>query len=381
MLRQDAPAEATPGLAERHLERPARLLVVDDEPIVRETLRDLLEADGFEVLTAASGEEAFRILDDADLILLDGMLPGRDGWVICREIKQINPLLPILMVTARTSPEDVVRTFESGADDYIAKPFNTTELLARIRTRLRAHSTELALQEANRRFRQLAEQNYALYERARQDADERAALLHELDHRVRNNLSVILGLVTMERTRLADRSPDEALASLENRLRAFVLVHEAFRAENYRGIPLRPLLERIAQRLRGRYDPDERIRLQIQCGSVHLSERQGFALALVANELISNALRHAFPNGGGLVRVSCVHAGAGLRLDVADDGIGRNAGQPSALGSGESIVDALTHGELEGKLEIVDARPGTRVTIQFPLRPQLTDQQPESALQ
>src|SRR5512135_3491747 len=187
--------------------------------------QDLLEAHGFDVVAVARGEEGFRFLDEVDLVLLDAMLPGRDGWSICREIKSgSDPLFPVIMVTARTSPDDVVRTFEAGADDYVAKPFHVKELT---------------------------------------DAEERAALLRQIDHRVRNNLSVIMGLLGMERNRKPPRPADEALASLENRLRSFLLVYESLRRQNYSGIPLNEIAGKMAQRLRNSMDPDQRIALDV----------------------------------------------------------------------------------------------------------------------
>ena len=125
---------------------------------------------------------------------------------LAAEIKDVHdPLLPIIMVTARTSPDDVVRTFAAGADDYVAKPFHVAELTARIESRLRVHRAEVAIKRANQQLRELADQNYQLYEQARRDAEERSLLLRELDHRVRNNLSVILGLLSMERNRRPPR--------------------------------------------------------------------------------------------------------------------------------------------------------------------------------
>lgn len=235
-------------------DEPATILVVDDELYARQLLTDLLEAQGFRVVSVARGEEALSWVGTVDLVLLDAMLPGRDGWAICRELKErYDPLLPVIMVTARTTPEDVVRTFEAGADDYVAKPFHAAELTARIVSRLRVHRAERELQRMNRRLAELANQNYQLYERARADADERALLLRELDHRVRNNLSVIMGLVSMERNRRPPRPAPEALASLESRLRSFLTVHEALRRQNYRSVPVREIAERLAQRLRTRW--------------------------------------------------------------------------------------------------------------------------------
>jgi two-component sensor histidine kinase len=349
--------------------RTARILVVDDEPLACQMFTDVLESRGFQVMTAARGEEAFPRLPDADLVLLDAMLPGRDGWSICEEIKQKHdPLLPVIMVTARTAPEDVVRTFKAGADDYVAKPFHVAELIARIESRLRVHRAERALQEANRRLAEMAHQNYELYEQARRDAEERTHLLRELDHRVRNNLSVIMGLVSMERNRVPPRPPQEALASLESRLRSFLLVHEALRQQGYQGVPVREVVERIAQRLRNARPEGGHIHLEVLGDAGLLDERQGFAIALVLNELITNALRHGFPEGrAGTLTLRLGRTAGEVLLAVADDGVGvPRDGDDRVLGSGRSIVEALVRRELSGRVEYPVQEQGTEVVVYFP---------------
>ncbi len=357
--------------AAEHDVRPATILVVDDEPMARETLTDLLEAHGYEVLSAADAEEAFGLLHQADLILLDAMLPGTDGWTICREIKErIDPLLPIIMVTARTAPEDVVRTFDAGADDYIPKPFQVAELRARIDSRLRAHRAEQALQEANQQASRLAEQNYKLYEQARADAEDRANLLRELDHRVRNNLSIIMGLVTLERTRTSTRPADEALLSLENRLRAFLMAYEAFRRSNYRGVPMKEIADRVVQRLKNSLCPESPITLSTSGDDDLVPERYGFALALAVNELASSALRNGFPDGrGGQLALSVVVESDSIELVMADDGLGgdrRGEDDPHEPAGDRSILRALVETELGGRISFDPTTQGTRVRISCP---------------
>ncbi|WP_460774848.1 MtrAB system response regulator MtrA [Microbacterium sp. GXF7504] len=120
----------------------ARILVVDDDTALAEMIGIVLEAEGFEAVFCADGDaalEAFRT-SRPDLILLDLMLPGMDGIEICTRIRAESGV-PIIMLTARTDTADVVRGLESGADDYIVKPFNPKELVARIRTRLRPASS------------------------------------------------------------------------------------------------------------------------------------------------------------------------------------------------------------------------------------------------
>jgi len=350
--------------------RASRILVVDDEPLARQMFADLLEAQGFDVVTVARGEEAFGFIGEVDLVLLDAMLPGRDGWSICREIKeQHDPMLPIIMVTARTAPDDVVRTFAAGADDYVAKPFHVAELTARIESRLRVHKAELALKRANQELLSLVDQNYQLYEKARADAEERALLLKELDHRVRNNLAVITGLLSMERNRRPPRPAAEALASLEQRLRSFLLVHEALRRQNYKGVPAREIAEKLTQRLRNAWDPERRVEVQMDGDVGSLSERRGFALALALNELVTNAFRHGFPeHRHGTLAIRFSRTDERVRLEVADNGIGIASTQMpnKVIGSGRSIVDALVKDELEGTVDFASDEHGTTVTVTFP---------------
>ncbi len=117
---------------------PRTILVVDDEPTLRETLAENLEAEGFGVVTAADGRDALRQFRDThpDLILLDLMLPELSGIEVCRIIRGESGV-PILMLTAKDSEVDKVVGLELGADDYVTKPFSFRELLARIRALLR----------------------------------------------------------------------------------------------------------------------------------------------------------------------------------------------------------------------------------------------------
>ena len=345
------------------------ILVVDDEPLARQMFTDLLEAQGFRVISVARGEEAFSFLNEVELVLLDAMLPGRDGWEICREIKsRHDSLLPVIMVTARTAPEDVVRTFSVGADDYVAKPFHVAELTARIESRLRVHRAELALKGVVAQLRDLADQNYELYERARADAEERALLLRELDHRVRNNLSVIMGLLSMERNRKPPRPPGEALVSLESRLRSFLLVHDALRRQNYRGVPAREISERLVQRLRNAWDPEHHVEIVHNGDLGSLNERQGFALALILNELITNGFRHGFPDGRtGTLTICMAQVDSNFSVEVADNGVGSGAtARAGVVGSGRSIVEALVRDELGGTVSTASSPEGTSVHLSFP---------------
>ena len=116
----------------------AKILLIEDDPMIAEPLLFGLESEGFHVLHAATGPDGLRLAHEEapDLILLDVMLPGIDGFQALRKIRE-NSSTPILMLTAREQEMDRVMGLESGADDYIVKPFSFRELLARVRTNLR----------------------------------------------------------------------------------------------------------------------------------------------------------------------------------------------------------------------------------------------------
>jgi DNA-binding response OmpR family regulator len=120
---------------------PARILVVDDERNIRRTLRMVLEGPGHEVTEATTAEEALAMLDqdDLDLVILDVRLPEVDGFEVCRQLRARRDFTPVLMLTARSQPDDVVYGLKVGADDYVAKPFDLAELLARVEVLLRRH--------------------------------------------------------------------------------------------------------------------------------------------------------------------------------------------------------------------------------------------------
>lgn len=122
-----------------------KILVVDDDPAINEMLTIVLEAEGFDTSSVQDGAEAVDAFHayDPDLVLLDLMLPGVNGIDICREIRRTSAV-PIVMLTAKTDTVDVVLGLESGADDYITKPFKPKELIARIRARLRRADDEPA---------------------------------------------------------------------------------------------------------------------------------------------------------------------------------------------------------------------------------------------
>jgi DNA-binding response OmpR family regulator len=120
-------------------QKPTRIVVVEDEPAIRRGVVDVLRSSGYEAVEAADGvkglAEASR--SNVDLVLLDLMLPKKDGLEVLRELRQVRPTVPVIILTARGTEDDRVRGLKMGADDYVVKPFSARELLARVEAVLR----------------------------------------------------------------------------------------------------------------------------------------------------------------------------------------------------------------------------------------------------
>lgn len=117
--------------------KPYKILVADDDDSIRDSLETVFELEGYEVALAADGRQAMQLFDGAiDLLILDWMMPLMDGIQVCQEVRRVSQV-PILMLTARGDLDDKITGLDTGADDYLPKPFKTKELLARVRAQLR----------------------------------------------------------------------------------------------------------------------------------------------------------------------------------------------------------------------------------------------------
>lgn len=119
----------------------AKILLVDDDPDIRELMRLYIAAEGLEVIEAGNGKEAIEMLKNGsvNLVVLDIMMPYMDGWELCREIRRRHPDLPLLMVTAKGESADKVKGFHLGTDDYVVKPFDPVELTMRVKALLKRY--------------------------------------------------------------------------------------------------------------------------------------------------------------------------------------------------------------------------------------------------
>ena len=159
---------------------PPRILVADDNPMNVEILQMRLAAQGYEILTAGDGEQALTLAREAnpDLVLLDVMMPGLDGLEVCRRLKGDTalPFMPVILVTAKADPQDVVAGLEAGGDEYLTKPVDHAALVARVKSMLRVKALHDTAQEQAARLEtqaaQLADWNQSLEARVQEQVDQ-----------------------------------------------------------------------------------------------------------------------------------------------------------------------------------------------------------------
>lgn len=304
-MQQEVPQPTPPS--DRTTGKPL-ILLVDDEPDNLQVLGNILNQDAYEIAIATNGNQALAFAEgeQPDLILLDIMMPGLDGFEVCRQLKAAprTAAIPIIFLTARAEPADIVQGITLGAVDYVTKPFNGAELLARVRTHL-----ELC------RARQAVERI----------SQERKELLHVLCHDLANPLNAIVGFLD-----LAD-DPQTILEvkgllrqAAANGLALIAMVRQMRAMEDgklsLQAVNLSAAVRESAAMLKNLFSAKNiQLDLRLEPGLMVRAEKTSLVNS-VLNNLLTNAVK--FSNRGGQVRLAARAEHGRLFLAIRDDGIG-----------------------------------------------------------
>ncbi|MCC0178770.1 response regulator [Waterburya agarophytonicola K14] len=336
------------------------ILIVDDNPTNLSVIVDFLESSGLTVLVSQDGESSLKRAKYAKpgIILLDVLMPGIDGYETCSQLKSDPETqdIPVIFMTALSSTEDKLKGFEMGAVDYVTKPIQPAEVLARIKLHLKLRymtqtlsrqnevltaeierrkriqsrldkinsklkqevqeriAAQKALKDLNLELEQrvkrrtvlLAKSNHKLQreivERRQAETQlkksliEKEVLLKEIYHRVKNNLLVISSLIEIQSSCIEDPQIIRILKNSQDRIYSMALVHEQlYRSENLKeidlGLYIKALLEKISS---SHVNLDEKINFIVDTQEIHLNIETANSCGLIVNELVTNALEHAF---------------------------------------------------------------------------------------
>jgi two-component sensor histidine kinase/CheY-like chemotaxis protein len=383
-----------------------RILIVEDKEEGLYFLRTLLEAHGFEVDDARHGAEA---LDKArqnppSLVISDLLMPGMDGYTLLRHWRAEERLkaIPFVVYTATyTEEKDERFALDLGADAFIRKPMEPEPFMERIHDLLAKaksgtlpaasprntdegssfkaysevliHKLEekaLQLEEANRVLETDIAERKRVEEALRASLHEKEVLLREIHHRVKNNMQVISSLLSLKAASIQDPLAKEVIKESQVRIRSMALVHERlYSSSDLAHVDFADYLRNLYAHLGSSFSVrSDRISVHFDLDDFPLDINTAVPCGLIATELISNAMKHAFPGGRtGTITVSLKREGAGrVRLSVSDDGIGL----PSQLdyrnteSMGMQIVNMLVE-QIDGRVDLAPG-PGTRVSVTFP---------------
>ena len=226
------------------------------------------------------------------------------------------------------------------------------------------HRHEVAMRDAQDELeRRVSEQTAHL----RAALEQKTALLHEVDHRVKNNLQVISSLMLLKARRTPQGDARDALQGMAERIGALSTVHRMlYSAGDVTRFDLREFAEDFVSELVAGLD-SSRTAVRAEFDSIAVSAAMAAPLALMLHELATNAVRHAFPDSRpGRVTITAQRSDGGLRMLIEDDGIGISAGTPNPAGFGRALVEMVVR-QLRGVIVWSDGGPGTRVEITVPL--------------
>lgn len=340
--------------------------MVDDSPADCRLCHELLgevygsELEFFESHGAAKGLETCRTTAP-DCVLLDYKLPDMTGLEFLAELCPEDtaaaiPRFAVVMLTGVASEMVAGKALRAGAQDYLVKDRITAEGLS---LAVRKATEKVSLIRALQGERDLLARSLA----------EKEVLIQEVHHRVKNNLAVIASLLRMQAANMPDETLAAALRESQHRVESMALIHEQLYSNgDLREVDLAQHAALLAGSLFHSYgvDPD-RISWKVAVESLPLGVDQAIPAGLILNELVSNALKHAFPGGrSGSVVIEGSRSQGKVHLAVEDDGIGVKSGldlvRPNSLGM--QIIKILTR-QLKGTFEVAYGSP-TKFKISFP---------------
>ncbi|WP_051444962.1 response regulator [Desulfocurvus vexinensis] len=334
-----------------------RILVVDDEAIIITQLEDMLAALGYEVVgKTSSGADAVRLVRELapDLVLMDIVMPGAmDGITACATIQEQLDT-PVILLTAYGDDSHIAQAKAVRPYGYILKPSQNDQIKAAIEIALEKKAVE----------RDMAGVMAGL----RSQAVDRELQLKEIHHRIKSNLNMICGLLALQGMRCESGACADALRAVRGRVLSVAKVHEALSSSRHLdSINARDYFRSLADAVRRAYAVPDALILDLDCPDLELEPDKAMPMGLICTELLTNALRHAFPGGrAGRVRIVLGRAPGVYELAVSDDGVGLPPGL-DVRNSGTLGLE-LVHGlaaQVGGGVELAPG-PGAGFLVRIP---------------
>jgi len=344
---------------------PIRVLYIDDDAGLRRLVERGLAREGYDVECAPDGAAGLtRIAQGGiDIVALDHYMPELDGMKTLERIKDLPDAPPTIFVTGAQESSIAVAALKAGAADYVVKDIEghfipllraaIDHALAAAQMRRQKEAAEQEVREARDRFEALA--------------TERAMLLREVNHRVGNSLQLIAAMLQLQSATATDEVK-AALTAAMTRVMAVAQIHKRlYTSDDVQTVSVDQYLSALVEDL-SRSSDGSLTAVTLSADPIELDPDRTVAIGVIVNELIINALKYAYPNGKGPIRVGLARNGSQLvTLTVEDEGVGagtHSGTNPGSTGLGQRIVKAMA-AKLGAEVQYHDARPGMRVAMSF----------------
>lgn len=361
------------------MEHKGTILIVDDDSANLGVLFESLRQANFKVLIAEDGTSALKRFDYShpDVILLDVQMPDMDGFEVYRRLKVTHDVTDTLVIflSVVAEPVEKVRAFGMNAVDYVTKPFDSTEVVARIEKHLMLRNLRKSLQEKNIQLEQEIAERTRVEAQLNAALQEKEVLLKEVFHRVKNNLTALISLINLQVRAIEDPAVVQMFGELKGRVEVMTLIHQRlYQSGNMASINFGNYLRELVGDLVYAHRVGRRISWQVEAEDVFITVNNAIPCGLIANELVTNVLKYAFPAGEAAIdapRKLCVafkqDAGEYV-LTVSDNGVGLppDLDWQNAKTLGLHLVGVLATNQLRGRLELVN-QAGATFTVSFPV--------------
>lgn len=339
-----------------------KLLTIEDEEFVRESIVAYFEDSGFDVYSAENGEKGLSVFDEIhpDVVLTDLRMPKVSGFDVVRSIHASNPEVPVVVVSGTGVIQDSIEAIRMGAWDYVTKPISDMAVLEHIVKKV-LERAELKREQAN--YRQYLEDEVAkrtkelndellektkVQQQLQASLEEKTILLKEIHHRVKNNLQVMASIISLQLSSINDETVKENFLSLQARIQSMASVHEAlYNSDNLAKIEFDVYVKNMISSLMQIY-PLSYGSVDVVCDveKVQLGIDVAVPCGLILNELLTNAMKYAFgPGDSGEIKVkfNFDENNKSYKLQVKDNGQGfaEELDIKNSKSLGMTLVDAL----------------------------------------
>ena len=313
---------------------------------------------------AQSGTRGLERLREGgiDVVALDQYMPEIDGLETLERIMAIPNAPPVVFVTASQDSSIAVTALKAGAADYLVKDARG-EFIPLLQVAVEGALRQAALKKA----RDEAEAEvHASRDRYAALAAERELLLREVNHRVGNSLQIIASLLHLQANSATQDDVKAALTNAMGRVAAVAQVHRRlYTSQDLKSVLLNQYLDALLDDLRRSAEGNRMSRLTLKAEPIEIDPDRAVAIGIIANELVMNAVKYAYPDGAGPIHVDLRSEGNDIVLSISDDGVGTNGkSDPRSTGMGQRIVSAMAT-KLEATAERDPNHKGTRIVLRF----------------